>query len=358
MNILIITQKIDQDDAVLGFMHRWIERFAKDFNHVEAMCLQFGALDLPANVNVFSLGKERGFGRIHYVMRFYQHIVRTRHQYDAVFVHMNQEYVLLGALLWRLMGKKVTMWRNHHAGSFLTRIAVALCHTVFCTSDFSYTAQFKKTLRMPVGIDTDIFTPDETAERHWNHLLFLARMAPVKRPHILIDALALMESSMLPGGYKALFVGDPLPKDEAYYATLKKKAASIQQQASAHSPVVFAPGISNTQTPALYRQHGLFLNLSSSGMYDKTIFEAMACGSLVLASNKNLKTLLPDLFIIPDETSNDPHVWAKAMTAILNLPTAEKERFSAMMRAIVVEKHSLQLLTARLKTVLEKGTDI
>ena len=31
MNLLLITQKIDKDDPILGFFHRWVEEFAKHF---------------------------------------------------------------------------------------------------------------------------------------------------------------------------------------------------------------------------------------------------------------------------------------------------------------------------------------
>jgi len=137
-----------------------------------------GEYHLPNNVRVFSLGKEHGASPWRYVFSFYRLIWRERKNYDAVFVHMNQEYVLLGGFLWKLFGKKVTMWRNHFAGNFLTSIAAALSNKMFCTSEHSYTARYKKTSIMPVGIDMDTFFRDKTIAKKEHSILFLAGSHP------------------------------------------------------------------------------------------------------------------------------------------------------------------------------------
>ena len=96
MKLLIITQVIDKNHPVLGFFHRWVEEFAVHCEHVHVICLQKGVFDLPVNVTVHSLGKEDGVSRATYLLRFYKNIWQLRHEYDSVFVHMNQLYVLLG----------------------------------------------------------------------------------------------------------------------------------------------------------------------------------------------------------------------------------------------------------------------
>ena len=109
VKILIITQKVDQNDDVLGFFHGWIAEFAKHAEQVTVIALGVGGYNLPKNVRVFSLGKERGVSRLEYTLNFYRLIWRERKNYDVVFVHMNQEYVLFGGLLWKLLGKKITI---------------------------------------------------------------------------------------------------------------------------------------------------------------------------------------------------------------------------------------------------------
>ena len=117
MKLLIVTQTVDIKDPVLGFFVRWIEEFAKHVEHIEIICLKEGQYTLPSNVRVHSLGKEKNLPlfvrRILYAVRFKFFVWRLRHDYDAVFVHMNPEYVVLGGLFWRLLGKKISLWYTH-----------------------------------------------------------------------------------------------------------------------------------------------------------------------------------------------------------------------------------------------------
>lgn len=341
--LLILTQTIDSRDPVLGFMHRWIAKFAAHWQSITVICLNQGEYDLPANVKVLSLGKETGPSRLKYLANFYRYIFKERDNYDKVFVHMNEEYVLLGGIIWRLMGKKISMWRNHHAGSLKTRLAIALSHVVFCTSKYSYTAPFKKTIIMPVGIDTEAFRKISEINKKPSSILFLARISPVKKPHVLIDALGILAKKNI--SFTAHIYGDPLPKDIGYYESLKKQVA----ESGMADKVSFHAGIPNTETPRVYSEHGIFVNLSSSGMYDKTIFEAMACETLSVASNLNLKGLIDVVFIFEEGNAAD---LATKLEKILKLADSDKVEFGCRLRELVVSKHSLSELSHKLEGVL------
>ena len=344
MKLLIITQKVDRNDPILGFFHRWIIEFAKHADHISVICLEQGEYNLPKNVSIHSLGKENGVSRLQYIIQFYRYIWSLRNEYDAVFIHMNQEYVLLGAPLWKLLRKKVTMWRNHHFGTMFTRIAVALCEKVFCTSKYSFTARFKKTVIMPVGIDTDLFKRDETIVRTSNSILFLGRISPVKRPDILIGAIALLKKKNISA--EAHLYGDPVPQDKKYFESLKQKTQDLGIVESVH----FHSGILNEKTPTVYNQHELFVNASPSGMYDKTIFEAMACESLILTSNKNLYGQIDSSFLFEEGNKKD---LSEKLKHLLELPTKERERYGRILRSYVIERHGLALLSTKLLGYLD-----
>lgn len=337
MRVLVFTQALDRKDPTLSAYHRLVGEIARNFDSVVAVCLKKGDVELPANVEVLSLGKETGQSRFKYLSNFYKYIFGQR--YDAVFVHMNQEYVLLGGIFWKLMGKSVYMWRNHHKGSVLTDIAAALCDKVFCTSRFSFTAKYKKTVLMPVGIDTDVFEHQITTKEPGS-ILFLGRIAPVKKPDILIDALALMDRAGKTE-FTASFYGDPLPKDVTYAQSLKEKVKSL----GLTDRVSFHAGVPNDDTPRVYSMHDVSVNLSSSGMYDKTIFEAMACETLAVASNENLRGLIDDRFIFPE---GDAKALAERLTDLIGLAAAEKERWGKVLRQTVINAHSLERLGKRL----------
>ena len=338
MKLLIITQVVDRNDHVLGFFHRWIEEFAKLCEAVTVICLREGEHRLPGNVRVLSLGKERGRSRISYVASFYTHLFRERKNYDAVFVHMNQEYVLLGGLPWRLMGKKILFWRNHHAGSPATRLAMALSNVLLCTSRYSFTAGTSKTALMPVGIDTDAFKRDPSVARTQNAILSLGRIAPVKKIDRMLEAFRALRSEGVE--FTADIYGDPLPADASYAASLKEST----QAYGLESRVRFFAGVQNAEAPRLYNAHDIFINASSSGMYDKTIFEAMACESLVLVSNRNLEGEIDPRFLFRE---GDPANLAGKLKRLSALSGEERRACGMLLRTYAVERHGLRQLAER-----------
>lgn len=355
MKLLIITQKVDRNDPILGFFHGWIKEFAKHCEKMTVICLGQGGYDLPGT-KVLSLGKpaqgwlskeEKLQGKIRAFANFYKYLWQERKNYDVVLVHMNQEYVLLAGWLWRIMGKKISMWRNHHAGNWLTNLAAIFCHKIFCTSRYSYTAKFKKNVLMPVGINLDIFNSDEEEnDFRKGKILFLARLAPVKKPEILISALKQLAKEG--ENFEASFYGDYLPSDQDWAKALEKDVAN----SILTGRLSFHPGIPNDQTPNVYRGHEIFVNLSSSGMYDKTIFEAMACGCLVLACNRNLVGEIDKRLIFEEDNIDD---LAEKIKSLLSSASEEKKKLISDLKRYVYEYHSLGLLVEKLMASLEES---
>mgnify|MGYP001569677115 FL=1 len=120
MRLLILTQKINKSDPILGFFHNWVLKLSEKFESIIVVCLQKGEYDLPSNVKVFSLGKEEGRSKLKYIFKFFHLCFFSSFKYDAVFVHMNQEYVLLGGLFWKILNKKVFMWERIRKSSIIT----------------------------------------------------------------------------------------------------------------------------------------------------------------------------------------------------------------------------------------------
>lgn len=319
IKLLIITQKINQRDSVLGFFVGWVNELAKHFAQIIVICLEEGEHNLPSNVKVLSLGKESGQSRLKYLWRFYKYIWEEKNNYDAVFVHMNQEYVLLAGKWWRLWGKPIGLWRNHHAGSWLTNIAIWLANISFCTSRFSYTAQFKKNKLMPIGVDLDLFKSDPAIAKIPKSILFLGRLSPVKKQKLFIEALIKLDRSG--ANFTATLVGDYLPADKNYYDQLVELIEANNLQAK----IKILPGVPHAETTKFYQTHEWAVNLSSSGMYDKIIFEALGCGTPILATNQNLVGLLDERLVINEPTVED---LAAQLKLLLDLDQTTKQDLS------------------------------
>ncbi len=334
VKLLVLTQAVDSEDTYLGFFVGWINALSARFETIQVVCLKRGEARLSANVRVHSLGKEVSQSRFTYLVRFYRYAWTLRHEYDAVFVHMNQEYVLLGALLWKMLGKKVYLWRNHGAGNFLTTLAAALADTTFCTSKFSYVARSKKNVLMPVGIDTDAFHPVAGVDRKPRSILFFGRFAPSKQPALLVQALA-----QLTGEWSASFVGSPLPKDSAYESDVRRRVHELNLE----DRIEFLAGIPHREAPRMFSAYDIYVNLAASGMYDKTIFEAAACGCRVLAASRDFAALSPESAIDTDSAAG----LTEKLAQLLRAAEDERTRHVSAMQEIT-ESHSLHTLVERL----------
>jgi glycosyltransferase involved in cell wall biosynthesis len=208
------------------------------------------------------------------------------------------------------------------------------CTKIFCTSHYSYTARFKKTRFMPVGIDTDIFKPDPSAQRVPRSMLSLGRLSQSKNIHVLIEALKILNEKKM--DFVADIYGDAPAGSEVYAESLRKTVG----EAGLTDRIRFFPGIPNTQTPKVYSAHQVFVNLSPNGMYDKTIFEGMACGCFVFASNDDLRGKIDDAFMFP---YGDAAALADKISRFLAMPESGQKKAATNISAMVRD-HSLSKL--------------
>lgn len=345
MKILIVTQAVDLDDPVLGFFHAWVCEFATKYEHVSVVCLKEGRHALPSNVRVYSLGKESGPSRAKYVTRFYKYIWMLRKESDAVFVHMNQEYVLLGGIFWRFFGKHIVLWRNHKKGSFLTRIACGIATTVCYTSPMAYVAGYRNALQMPVGIDTTIFVPPREYPSP-RSLLFLGRIDEVKKPLAFVSSLKQLVQREV--DFHADIYGESTYAGDPFFASFLEAVKPLVE--SGH--VTLFPAVANAQTPAIYAGHAIYVNLTPSGSFDKTIGEAMACGCIVIVANEVLRGIVPSEFIVnPDDIG----AVTASIAYALGMDVSVARSVSTKLHQYIVHDHSISLLVQKMSELFIKN---
>jgi len=300
MRLLILTQKVDREDPILGFFHRWLEEFARSVDFVTVICLERGKVSLPKNVKVFSLGKEKKTWRIVRLFRFYKYILAERNNYDAVFVHMNPEYVILGGLIWTLLRKRISLWYMHKAVNWRLRGALALTDLVFTGSAQSFRIASPKVHVLGHGIDTEYFKPAEkksveTPPERQFRVLSVSRIAPVKDIMTLVRAIqGLRGKATLP--VTLMVVGLPVTEaDKEYFAMLKEYIGKEDLK----QLVRFVGGVGYQDIVKYYQAADVFVNTSQTGSLDKTVLEAMACNTPVLTSNESFKGVLDDTYFFP-----------------------------------------------------------
>ena len=353
MKLLIVTQAVDTEDTTLGFFVRWIEEFAAHAEHLEVICLREGKhASLPANVRVHSLGKEESLQstprfaprfarRLRYAIRFKRLAWQLRHEYDAVFVHMNEEYVLIGGLLWKFLRKNIVLWRNHKMGSWRTRLAILFSNVVCHTSPQAFVAFSRKAVCMPVGIDTKLFVPPPSPPSK-DSILFLGRLDPIKRPEIFLQALALLADKGI--SCIANLYGTPTDPEASHAHKLAEYAAPLVSRGL----LKLSTGVPHSDTPKLYQTHAIYVNLTPSGSFDKTIGEAMASGCTVVAVNDAVRGVVPDGLMAGDSVAS----LAQALENALSLSDEERVVLGKKARAYILQEHSLPLLIRRLQAIL------
>lgn len=285
MKLLIITQKVDMNDSVLGFFHRWIELFARQSKKVTVICLEEGAHLLPDNVEVLSLGKEEGVSRIQYVYRLYTYVISKRHEYDNVFVHMNPEYIVLVGWLWKLLSKQVALWYVHKSVNLKLRIAGWFADRIFTTTKEACRLSCQTIRAVGHGIDMEIFKTGIFQENAT--IAHIGRITPIK--HIELIAKVGQKLNM-----QVHLYGDAGAGDAAYAKGLKEMFGNIVW----HGPVSFG------DLPDKYTLHQCTVNAAPTGGMDKSVIESWARGVPAFTRNEAFREMLgadADVFMYTSE---------------------------------------------------------
>jgi len=296
MNLLIITQKVDKDDPILGFFHRWIEEFAKNCQSVSVICLEEGRHEFPSNVKVYSLGKVKGsrssFGdRLKYTLKFFGHVWSLRRNYDSVFVHMNPIYLAEAGFIWKLLGKKTALWYTHRNVDAKLRIAERFADIIFTAAKESFTLKSQKVMVVGHGIDVSMYSNAERAKPVGSEPISIAsvgRITPIKDPVTLIETARILKSKW-DKRFTITFIGSPIVGNDSGYSD---KVKGLVKQYELESAVFFAGDVNPSDMPARYSLTDISINLTPTGGLDKVVLESMAGGVPVITSNTAFKEYL------------------------------------------------------------------
>jgi len=342
MKLLIVTQKVDPEDQLLGFFIDWIKIFANKFESIIILCLVQGRFSLPENVRVISLGKNRGESKACQLFNFYKYTWLLRKDYNAVFVHMNPIWVVLGGFWWHRLSKKVFFWYTHKAVTIKLKLAEQFADVIFTASKESFRLPSCKVIITGHGIDTNLFRPDPSRKKYdgITRILSVGRIAPVKNYETLVDAAKILDGRQF--NFSVAIVGEPaLKKDELYERRLKDKIKNLGLEKYFR----FLGKIVNKDLAPYYQSQDIFVHLSKTGSVDKTLLEAMACGMKVVSCNDSARAFLSSDLIFDED---DPKELAEKIMEIL-VKEADPD-----LRECVLENHNLGRLINKITNVINE----
>jgi glycosyltransferase involved in cell wall biosynthesis len=332
MRLLIVTQVVDRTHPILGFFHRWLEEFALHCEEVTVLAQRTGEYQLPLNVHVHSLGKERGVPRAVQVLRFWNLQWTLRRHYDVVLVHMTPIWIVLGCPLWFLLRKPMYLWYEARGTRLPLRIALRCVRKAFSASPYGMPVQTPKSVVVGHGIDTDFFRFG-MENRDMHLLATVGRITRAKRLDLIVQSFAT-----LPADYRLRIIGVPLiPSDTATLSELRELVADL----GLTDRIEFRAMLDDELRSTLQKAN-VFLHASMRTGLDKAALEAMACGALVISTNPGVRAFLPEVLRADDGSM------PRVLAAVLALPREEQDRLRRQERETVEREHALPQLVRRL----------
>lgn len=346
MNLLIITQKVDQDDDVLGFFTGWIRAVAKRVKRVKVICLARGRYDLPDNVQVVSLGKEKGLPKIVQALLFYFHSLRFLPGANGIFVHMAPEYVKALYPLNLFFRKPIIMWYAHINVSPLAQWAIKKVNYILTPSKESFKYDSPKVVSTGHGIDTAVFKPIFTELKA--DVLALSRISKVKRIEVLIEAVRILAEKTK--NISVDIYGKPArPEDEAYFAELKGMVEKFGLQKN----ISWKDSVANENTPQIYASHKVFVRMQGGGGFGKTELEAMSMGVPAIVPTdvyqKNLGEFAQDLYF----EENNASMFAERIMSVLAWSNEKREKYAKVAREIVIKNHNVENVAQKIVELIK-----
>ncbi len=351
MRWLMITRKLDPGDDHVGFVMRWIEALAARLDHLEVICQEHAHPALPANVTVYSMGKESGAGRLAQAWRLTQALRTLTPQVDGVFCHMIPRYVLFVAPWTRFYHKPLLLWYTHRQASVELKIASRLATHILTASPGSFPLKTAQLAVMGHGVETDLFPPPE-GETDPPEVILVARLAHIKRQDWLIRAAARIVERGENIPFRVVIVGGPVENEPDYPEALRALTRTLDLAPD----VIFTGPLPHADAAARLRGCAVAVNLSPVGLFDKAALEGMFAGKPTIVTNTDFSPLLgdsADLLYLPDSASETE--LADKLARLLAMTPEERGVIGAELRARALAAHSLDGLMDRIVAVMGKA---
>jgi len=343
MKLLIISQKIDINDDNLGFFHYWLEKFANKLEKVYVVCLSEGKHNLPENVLVYSLGKEKGYSKLRQLLRLQKFLFKNLKEVDGVFVHMCPIYAIASFPLVKIFRKKMILWYLHKSVNWKLKLTEKLVDKILTASEQSCRLKDREKIEIVGhGIDTDLFktsydkTSVTSAENKKFKILIVGRIAPIKDHEILIRSVDILVNQKSIQDVKVNIIGSPLEDYEKEYF---EKLKSLIQEKKLENYVSFLGGVPYNKMPKHYQVSDLLINLTPTGSFDKVLLEAMASGCLILTCNMGFANILDNKYLFKKK---DFQELAEKIIALKEIEKTDK------LRKIVIKHHNLDNLIEKI----------
>jgi len=347
VKLLIITQKYDINDSNLGAFIDWWDRLADKMEKVYILALEKRSKPTLANMEVISMGKEKGAGFFGKIFGFYTGLFKIIGKTDAILVHMVPKYVILAAPVAFFYGKPIYMWYTGVASHWQLKLAVIFCKKIFTAHEAGMRVNTAKRIITGHGIDVGKFSISNfqfSNNKDEITVLSVGRITPSKQHDFVINAI----EDLINSGYniKLKIIGSVIQKyHEEYLEYLKELVKNLRMEKN----IEFSGSVSYDKIPEYFQSADILINAVTFGGLDKVILEAMASGIVPVTSNSVFASVFPEAIsgdlVFSEKNSND---LKNKLKDILDKKLYQNESLRNELREIVVKNHNLDNLIGRI----------
>ncbi len=346
MKLLFVTQVLDRGDAVLGFVHRWVQGLARCTERVRVLALEVGDTSgLPDNVDWRTIGR-RGHISRWFRYRGFLHAALRRDGFDALLTHMVPRYSLVAAGPARRAGVPHFLWYTHAGVDARLIKAERVVDGIFTASDESLRIPTTKRIVTGHGIDVAHFAPGTAEPALPPRLLAVGRLTPAKDPLTVLEALHRLVAEGR--NVRLDWAGGALARGDDAYADEVRRCVD---RLGLGERVAWRGAVPYAAIPALYHAATVCVSASRTGSVDKVVLEALASGRPVVTSNEAFPRVFAGLgplaarLIAPP---NDPAALAARVAAWLDTPLKERTAVGERCADWIAREHAVDPLMQRL----------
>lgn len=346
IRLLLFTLATDTDDPILGFTMRWIQELAKRVECIHVITMRMGRLAVPANVKVYSLGKENGYSEVRRLVVFYRYLnsILGPDRINMCFSHMVPIFTILAAPLLRRHGIPIISWYAHPSLTAMLKIAHHLSSRMVTSLETAYPYRKDKLIVVGQGIDANVFCISSLFPDEPPIILCVGRLSPVKGHLTLLEASAILRQRWHKV-FRVIILGGPAsPADENYIKSLRTQVQSLHLQ----DVVRFEAPVVHSELPSWYQRCTVHVNLTPTGFGDKVAWEAMSCGCPCVAANVGFADTFgayKDLLLFRHGDAKD---LATKLECQLRLSPEGRKQLGLYLRQRVIQRHSLAQLSDKL----------
>lgn len=348
MNLLMFNLAVDDKHVTLAFGLRWIEALAARFEHIDVITMTAGHYQLPSNVTVWSVGRERGYPEWLRALRFYWLVWRVLRQrrIDVVFTHMIPVFAVLFWPVGLWTGLNNVLWYAHGATPRMLKLAHRLVDRVVSSTPQGFRLPSNKVSFIGQGIDATRYGNVPRVSDTKFRILTVGRLAPSKGLDLLVSALAEWKSDV---DWHLTIVGDGTSQFEFRYAEGFRQHA---QETLGPERVTFTGRLDPDAIVPLLAKSDVFINLSSTGSLDKAMVEAMASGCPVISSNDAFREIAVTEGFPECAIEHSQHGLRAELGRLSSISSVERQAVGARQAVTARRDHTLAGLAQRLHAIL------